>query len=232
MPHKQTFTSVPDRIAYLRVSTEEQADSGLGLAAQRASILAECDRRGWEVPRFVVDDGYGARTLDRPGIAAALADLATSRASTLIVAKLDRLSRSLLDFANVVERARRQGWDLVALDTPVDMSTPTGEMMAGIVALFAQYERRLIAERTRAALRAKKAAGARLGRPRVLPEATALRIAEMRAAGATLRGIAEALTAEAVPTAMGLTKWHPTTVVRTLRSLALDAESASAAGMR
>ena len=226
---RPTGPVLPHRIAYLRVSTEEQADSGLGLAAQRSAILADCTRRGWDPPTFIIDDGYGAKTLDRPGITAALDDLAGCRADTLIVAKLDRLSRSLLDFANVVERARKQGWDLVALDTPVDMSTPTGEMMAGIVALFAQYERRLIAERTVAALRAKKASGARLGRPRLLSDATATRIAAMRAAGATVRAIATTLTAEGVPTATGLGTWHPTAVARALRSLQLDAEAEAAA---
>ena len=127
-----------------------------------------------------------------------------------------------------MERARREGWELVALDTPVDMSTQTGEMMAGIVALFAQYERRLIAERTRAALRAKKAAGARLGRPRLLPDATAHRIVAVRAAGATVRSISATLMAEAVPTATGRTTWHPTAVARALHSVALDNEAMAA----
>lgn len=213
------------RVAYVRVSTDEQADSGLGLAAQRSAIVAECTRRGWEEPTFIADDGYGAKNLDRPGITRALDELAAGRATVLIVAKLDRLSRSLLNFAELVERARNQGWELVALDTPVDMTTPTGEMMAGIVALFAQYERRLIAERTKAALRAKKAQGARLGRPRLLPDETAQRIATMRAAGTTVRAIATALTADGVPTATGRTTWHPTAVARALRSLSLDAEA-------
>ena len=228
MPKRSTTGEHPTRVAYLRVSTDEQADSGLGLAAQRSAIQAECARRGWEEPTFVSDDGYSAKNLDRPGIGRVLDALATGQANVLIVAKLDRLSRSLLNFAELVERARKQGWELVALDTPVDTTTPTGEMMAGIVALFGQYERRLIAERTKAALRAKKARGARLGRPRLLPDQTLQRIARMRAEGTTLRAVATTLTAEGVPTATGLTTWHPTAVVRALRSLSLDAEAEAA----
>ncbi len=216
------------RLAYVRVSTEEQADSGLGVAAQRAAILADCARRGWDEPTFIVDEGYSAKNLDRPGITQVLDALGSGAASTVMVAKLDRLSRSLLDFAGLVERARREGWELIALDTPVDMSTPTGEMMAAIVATFGQYERRLIADRTKGALRAKKAAGARLGRPRLLPDATLYRIGAMHDAGASVRAIASILTDEAVPTATGGAIWHPTAVGRALRSLALDREAASA----
>lgn len=215
------------RIAYLRVSTEEQGASGLGLAAQRSMIEAECQRRGWDEPTYITDVATG-KHLDRPGMADALDALTAGRASTLIVAKQDRLTRSLVDFAGLIERARADRWELVALDSKLDMSTPTGEMVAGIMAVTAQHERRLIAERTRSALAAKKAAGARLGRPRLLSDDVAQRIADLRAAGGTVRGVAAQLTAEGVPTATGGTVWHPTAVARALRSLDLDAEARSA----
>ena len=79
-----------------------------------------------------------------------------------MVAKLDRLSRSMLDFAALMNAAQKQGWALVALDLGVDTSTPYGEMMANVLATFAQFERRLISQRTKEALAQKRAAGVQL----------------------------------------------------------------------
>ncbi len=86
-------------------------------------------------------------------------------ADVLLVAKLDRLTRSLRDFGELAERARKRRWALVCLDLGVDTTTPAGELVAGVVASTAQYERRLIGQRTREALAARRAAGVRLGRP-------------------------------------------------------------------
>lgn len=206
-------------IGYLRVSTEEQADSRAGLEAQRAAILAEAVRRGWWLVDLIEDAGYSGKDLKRPGIATALEALRAHRADTLVVAKLDRLSRSLLDFAALMERATREHWALVALDLGVDTTTPAGEAMANVMATFAQFERRLIGQRTKEALAQKRAAGVRLGRPRTLPDAVRQRIAAARANGATLSAIAEALTQDQVPTAQGGRRWYASTVRAVLRSL-------------
>jgi DNA invertase Pin-like site-specific DNA recombinase len=93
-------------------------------------------------------------------------------ARALVVAKLDRLSRSLVDFGSIMERARKKGWSLAALDLGVDATTPAGEMIANAMATIAQFERHLIGERTKAALAVRKAQGAKLERPRALAEAT------------------------------------------------------------
>jgi DNA invertase Pin-like site-specific DNA recombinase len=82
-----------------------------------------------------------------------------------MASKLDCISRSVTDFAKLLERANTRGWRLVLLDLGVDTSTPAGEFVANTIANSAQYERRLIGQRTREALAAKKAAGVRLGRP-------------------------------------------------------------------
>jgi DNA invertase Pin-like site-specific DNA recombinase len=74
-----------------------------------------------------------------------------------VVSKLDRLSRSMLDFTGVMATAQKQNWALAALDCAVDTTTPAGEAMAHVLATFAQFERRLIGQRTRDALAAKKA---------------------------------------------------------------------------
>src|SRR3954471_11634226 len=117
-------------VGYVRVSTSEQGDSGAGLAAQRAAILTECKRRGWHLVEVIEDAGYSAKDMRRPGVQEALRVLAERDASALVVAKLDRLSRSMLDFTTMMSKAQRQGWALVALDLGVDTSTPSGEMMA------------------------------------------------------------------------------------------------------
>lgn len=205
-------------LGYLRVSTSEQADSGAGLEAQRQAIVAEADRRGWEV-EWIDDAGHSAKSLKRPGIQSALETLAAGRADALVVAKLDRLSRSMLDFAGLMELSRREGWALVALDLGVDTSTPAGEAMANVMSAFAQFERRLIGQRTKDALAVKRAQGVRLGRPPVLTDATRQRIAALRASGLTYRAVADRLNTWGVPTAQGGSCWHASTVRAVLVAL-------------
>jgi DNA invertase Pin-like site-specific DNA recombinase len=88
-------------IGYVRVSTEEQGASGAGLEAQRSAIESECARRGWELLR-VEEDVLSGKSLKRPGLLAALAACGSGAVSGIVVAKLDRLSRSLVDFANLL----------------------------------------------------------------------------------------------------------------------------------
>src|SRR3954451_18546636 len=202
-------------IACLRVSTSEQADSRAGLEAQRAAILAEAVRRGWSHVEFVEDAGYSARSLRRPGLEGALARLRRGDAAVLVVSKMDRLSRSLLDFAGIMQRAQREGWALVALDSPADLTTASGEAMAGVMAVFAQLERRLIGERTRAALAARKAAGATLGRPRAIPRDVEERVRALKADGLTVRAIAAKLSEEGIAPPGGAES-RPSTLHRVL----------------
>ena len=194
------------------MSTEEQADSGLGLAAQRDAIRGECVRRGWDLGGIVEDAGYSAKDLRRPGIQRCLDVLAAGDADGLVVAKLDRLSRSMLDFASVMALAAREGWAIVLLDVAVDTTSPAGEMMANVMATFAQFERRLIGQRTRDALAARRRDGQRLGRPLALPEDVRARIIRERRAGVTLASIADGLNGDGVATAHGGVKWWPSTV--------------------
>jgi DNA invertase Pin-like site-specific DNA recombinase len=209
-------------IAYVRVSSEEQRVSGAGLAAQRAAILAECHRRGWHVVEVIEDAGYSAKDLKRPGVRAALEALRERHADALVVAKLDRLSRSMLDFTGVMSTAQRQGWALVALDCAVDTSTPAGEAMANVMATFAQFERRLIGQRTRDALAIKRSQGVRLGRPRRLSQPVVDRIVGERTGGRTLTAIADDLNRDDVPTAQGGARWYASTVAAVLKSVQRD----------
>ncbi len=209
-------------LGYLRVSTEEQAVSGLGLADQRRLIAQEAERRGWPAIEYVTDEGFSAKTLARPGIFDALGRLQRGEASVLVVSKLDRLSRSLLDLAGLMDRAKREGWRLVVLDLALDTTTASGGLMANVMASFAEYERRLISDRTSAALQAKKAQGHRLGRPRVTSDQLVARVRLERAQGKSLRAIAAGLNQDLTPSAQGGKKWYASTVAAVLRSGELD----------
>lgn len=204
-------------IGYIRVSTEDQADSGAGLEAQRAAIREQCVRRGWDLGAMYGDTASARSLARRPGLAKALASLDEGGAGALVVAKLDRLSRSLLDFSALMERSRKKGWALVALDLGVDTTTPSGEMMANVLAVFAEFERRIIGQRTREALAVRRSQGARLGRPPVLARALVMRIHRARSRGKTLAAIAADLNATGVPTAHGGVRWHVSTVQALLR---------------
>jgi DNA invertase Pin-like site-specific DNA recombinase len=212
MPKAKKIVSDPNKVVgYVRVSTEEQADSGLGLAAQRAAVAAEAERRGWTLVA-VHEDAQSGKSLDRPGLTAALAAVEAGEAAGIVVAKLDRLSRSLRDFADLMHRAQSRGWNLVALDLGVDLSTAAGEFMANVMASAAQWERRIIGQRTRESLAAKRAQGVKLGRPSTLPESVVRRIMAAWNAGEGWSAIARQLNAESVATAHGGAQWHASTV--------------------
>ncbi len=210
-------------IAYVRVSTAEQSRSGAGLEAQRERIAVEAERRGWRVT-WMVDDGFGAGDLHRPAIAEALDRLSRGEFEALVSAKLDRLSRSVLDFAQLLERSEKERWGLVLLDLDLDTTKPAGRLVAHVMAAVASFERDRIAERTREALAAVKARGVRLGRPVTLPKRVRSRITRLHDQGHGLTTIADQLNGDRVPTARGGMRWYPSTVRAVLQSVALDEE--------
>ena len=116
-----------------------------------------------------------------------------------------------------MERSRAEGWSVVAVDLGLDTTTPSGKMMANILATFAEFERDLIGQRTREALAVKRASGVRLGRPRETSDEAIARIVELRDEGLTYAAVAEQLSAEGVATARG-GKWTPQAVHRALRA--------------
>ena len=150
----------------------------------------------------------------RPGVQEAIRALEAGEADAIVVSKLDRLSRSMVDFSDLLARAQKRGWALVALDC-VDTTSPSGEAMANMLATFAQFERRLISQRTKDALAVKRAQGVRLGRPPVLSDELRDRIRSMREGGASLARIASELTDDGTPTAHG-GRWHASTVSKIL----------------
>ncbi len=214
-------------IGYLRVSTDRQADSGLGLDAQRARLQAEADRRDWEIT-WAVDDGYSAASLDRPALREALRSLHARTHAGIAVAKLDRLSRSIIDFADLLAMAKRQRWSVVLLDLGVDTATPNGKLVASLVTVIAEWEREIIGLRTSEALQALKRQGVRLGRPRQYSADLVALVADLsHEHGLSHRAIARHLTEAGTPT-VGGAPWHPGTVRRLLRGHALDLAAAAA----
>lgn len=201
-------------VGYLRVSTADQAESGAGLSAQREAIEVDCQRRGWQLVTIYEDTASGKSLNGRPQLKAALAELAAGNAEVLMSSKLDRLSRSAVDFGQLLETARKQGWKVVVLDLGVDTSTPAGELVAGVMVQVAQFERRRIGERTKDALEQKAKSGVRLGRPRsVRPDDEAF-VVGRRAQGASMREIADELTERGA--APGCGPWRVSVIQRIL----------------
>jgi DNA invertase Pin-like site-specific DNA recombinase len=225
-PRKRTSTPETRAdliLAYIRVSTAKQAKSGLGMDAQETALRAELDRLGVDPDSdrvlWLVENGASAKAgADRPKMAAARRLLATGQASTLMAVKIDRLSRSITDFIELMAAAEREGWRLVVTSMALDTSSAMGRFVARILAEVAELERELIAERTSEALQAKKAQGAVLGPPDRLrvPEPIRARIVALRAAGATYTAICDALESDGVPTARGGSRWYPSTVQKVL----------------
>ena len=206
-------------MAYYRVSTARQGDSGLGLEAQRSAVAAFAEARGWQLLESYQDVESGAHD-DRPGLASALATC-KAKGATLVVAKLDRLSRN----AAFLMALRDSGAPFIAADMP-----EANTLTVGIMALLAQQEREWTSVRTKAALSALKARGVRLGaapgeyrfgvegqrrsaeskRRNALARANGvLRTAvELRSRGMTVQAIAEHLTASGHKTPRGLEYQH------------------------
>ena len=209
------LTPAATMIGYLRVSTEEQATSGLGMQAQRESIQRYADAHGWDVIWYV-DAGLSAKSLDRPQLQAALARLHVSPkrrdVDGIVVAKLDRLSRSVHDFSGILKLAAARKWAVVAIDLGVDTSTPTGKLVANVMMSVAEWEREVIGERTSAAMQAAKRQGRHMGRVSVLPRLTSDRLLALRATH-TLAETAAQLNNEGLLTANGAA-WSLNTVAK------------------
>jgi DNA invertase Pin-like site-specific DNA recombinase len=208
-------------VAYLRVSTARQGESGLGLEAQRAAVEAFARQQGGAVVATFIEVESGKRS-DRPELAKALQAARKGRA-TLLIAKLDRLARNVAFIATMMD----SGVDFVACDQPF-----ASRLTLHILAAVAEDEARRISERTKAALSAAKARGTKLGSPVALKTVAAARAArsayaakanattravvrEIKASGVeTLAGIARVLQARGVKTPAGRAEWQPVQVSR------------------
>lgn len=213
-----------DAITYARVSTGKQAESGLSLDDQRDRMRSACSSRGWTVVDERVDAGRSGRSMGaRPELTAALDALDAGHAQVLVCAKFDRLARSLIDLSRIMDRANRHGWNLVVLDLDLDLSSPSGRMVAHIVGAVAQYESDLISERTTMSHQQMRKRGRRSGQRPQTDETTRQMILLARAEGRSYRAIAADLIDQKIPTARG-GDWHAATVRQIERSALLDLE--------
>lgn len=196
-------------LGYTRVSTDEQGRSGLGLESQEASIRAAVAAVPGDVlVDLVVDAGESGKDLLRPGIVRVLDAIAAGEADGLIVAKLDRLTRRVADAAALIEWLDGAGATFRALDIGIDTTTPYGRMAVQLLAVFAEMERGMIAERTTAALAAKRARGEPSSPAVVDHPELAERVLRLRAEGWTFTAIADQFNAEGIPTLRGGKLWR------------------------
>ena len=181
-------------IGYTRVSTDQQGESGHGLDAQADTIRAYVDRQdGWELVDLLSEVGSGRTTSRRPLLAEAIQRIEAGEADGLIVAKLDRMTRSVVDGAHLVRQAEDNGWSLVALDLGIDTSTRNGRLMATVIMALGEWEADAISERTREGLAAARDRGVTLGRPREMPQSTVDAIYELREKGLRQSDVADEL---------------------------------------
>lgn len=152
----------PKAIGYVRVSTESQAVDGVSLQAQREKIAAFCALYEYELVAIVEDAGASAKTLERDGLREALQRIESGEAGALVVAKLDRLTRSVSDLATLIEKYFGR-FSLVSVGEQIDTATAAGRLVLNVLMSVAQWEREAIGERTKAAMQHKKAQGQRVG---------------------------------------------------------------------
>lgn len=224
-------------IGYTRVSTEEQATGGFSLDAQAGKIRAYCELYELELLRIEPDAGFSGKSLERPGVSAVLAELRRRRdgesVDGLVVAKLDRLTRSLRDWQWLIEEhfEERRGKRLFSVDESIDTRRASGRLVLNVIMTVAQWEREVIGERTRDALAAKIARGERVGKVRfgqdlaadgkgLIPnerEQAAIRLMEgWKAEGKSLRAMCRLLEEMGIETKEGGAIWLPMTVRRIL----------------
>ena len=208
-------------VAYIRVSTDKQADAGVSLEAQEARTRGMVAVQEADLIDVIVDAGESAKSLHRPGMTRLLALVDARAVDTVIVAKLDRLTRSVRDLADLLERFAKRGVTLVSVAESLDTGTAAGRLVLNVMMSVAQWEREAISERTRDAMRHKKAMGHRVGtvaygyrvagdgRLEEAPDEQAVlrRMRELRASGLSYQKISDTLNAEDRRTRRG-SRWQ------------------------
>src|SRR6266849_3042786 len=157
-------TPTTKAVGYIRVSTDKQAEHGVSLDAQQAKFAAYAALYDLTLVEVIVDAGVSAKTLDRPGLQRALGMLRKGEAHALLVAKLDRLTRSVKDLGTLVENYFSSDTiTLLSVADNIDTRTAAGRLVLNVLASVSQWEREAIAERTTEALSHKRSKGEKLG---------------------------------------------------------------------
>ncbi len=156
--------SMTRAVGYIRVSTEKQSDKGVSLDAQQAKLRAYAELYDLELVDVVVDAAQSAKTLERPGLQKALGMLKSGQAEALIIIKLDRLTRNVADLGALLKNYFAEDkWALMSVTEQIDTRTAGGRLVLNVLTSVSQWEREVIGERTRDALRHKQAMGEYIG---------------------------------------------------------------------
>lgn len=217
-------------VAYIRVSTSKQAEKGFSLEAQRQKLQAMALVKDVELIETIIDAGESAKSLDRPGMRRLLELVDGRKIDTVLIIKLDRLTRSVRDLGELLERFSKRGVSLVSLSESLDTGSAAGRMVLNLLTTVSQWEREVIGERTASVLRHKKASRqvynhvpfgfARQENALVAVEAEQAVIrhmAELKKAGYTLREIAGELNGDGIASKSG-GRWYASSVRNCLTS--------------
>ncbi len=197
-------------VGYVRIGPRERDDERPSLDIQRRGLENAAQAKGWELVR-VEEDVRSGRSLRRPGLRAALAACRAGEAEGIAVARLDRLTYSITDLAELVREAVEGGYTIVSLQPSVDIASDGGRAVGEVLAEAATWQPRAIAT-------AGRALTGRPGRPSSTPAAVAERIRDLRAQGMTLQAICDTLNREGIPTPRGGAEWRPTSLRSVLRA--------------
>jgi site-specific DNA recombinase len=213
---------MPDVIGYVRVSTDRQADQGSSLEAQQAKVTAMATVQGATLVDIIVDGGESAKNLNRPGLHRLLSLVNSGKLQGVIVAKLDRLTRSVKDLCQLLEVFERKGAALVSVAESFDTRSAAGRLVITIMGAVSQWEREAIGERTRDVLAHKRSNGERVGihygyrlggdglhvEPEAGEQAILAAIRALRARHRSLREVAAALNDQGWRTRRGTKSRH------------------------
>ncbi|MFA6448822.1 MAG: recombinase family protein [bacterium] len=221
-------------ISYIRVSTDKQADHGVSLDAQAEKIKAMAIVREVELVETIIDAGESAKSLNRTGMKRLLELVNRREIDTVIVTKLDRLTRSVRDLADLLELFDKRGVSLVSVNESLDTATAAGRLVLNVMASVSQWEREAIGERTRDAMQHKKAIGELVGSVPFgytlaadgihlelceLEQNIISKIKELKAAGFSLRNISGELNRQGFRTRKG-SAWRHEYINNILRAAA------------
>jgi site-specific DNA recombinase len=198
---------------YVRVSTDEQASHGVSLEMQERRHMGYCMAKDWELVEVVRDEGRSAKDLNRPGVQRLLEMVDQRAIEAVVIYKLDRLTRSVGDLNHLIGAIQKRGVKLVSIEESLDPTTACGELMMNLLISVSQWERRVIGERTRAAMQHLKGQGRVVGRAGFDDPTTLARITRERNQGRSYQEIAQGLTQDRIPSGRG-GQWTAMTVRR------------------
>lgn len=213
------------------MSSEDQAREGFSLQAQSERLGAYATATGLTLTEIISDEAESAKSLKRPGITRLFDEVRRGRVAAVIVLKLDRLTRSVRDLADILDIFAKTNTALISVMEHLDTSSASGRLMLNLLASVSQWEREAISERTAIALEYKRKSGLaysptpfgyrRDGGRLVVDEReyeALLHAWEMRRSGVTLRAIGQWLSDSGFTPKRGGVSWHPSTVRRVLSS--------------